>query len=115
SDISAAAAFVYVRQRMRSGGALASNNRVTRLASVCVFPAPALAETHAECFGSAAARTGSCALIPPRPIRWPTIRGPAPDDRNRPKIPAGTASRAADKVALHCRIAPRARSAILLP
>ena len=53
-DISAAAAFVYVSARMRSGGVPPSSRRSTRMVSTCVLPVPALALTQAEA-GSAIA------------------------------------------------------------
>src|SRR5262245_24297204 len=52
--ISAAAARVKVRHRMRAGGAPASIRRTTRATSTWVFPEPALAETKAESAGSEA-------------------------------------------------------------
>src|SRR5262245_7128177 len=52
--ISAAAARVKVRHRMRAGGVPASIRRTTRATSTWVFPDPALAETKAESAGSEA-------------------------------------------------------------
>ena len=50
--ISAAAALVKVKHKMRSGGTPASNKRNTRSVKIFVFPAPADASTHAENLGS---------------------------------------------------------------
>src|SRR5262245_34248712 len=54
SAISAAAARVKVRQRMRAGGVPPSMRRTTRATSTWVFPDPALAATKAESAGSEA-------------------------------------------------------------
>ena len=54
--ISAAAALVKVRHRMRDGGAPSSRRRITRSVRTRVLPAPALADTQAEARGSAARR-----------------------------------------------------------
>ena len=54
--ISAAAALVKVRQRMRSGGVSASRRLSTRLVSTVVLPVPAEAATQTEAAGSAARR-----------------------------------------------------------
>ncbi len=52
--ISAAAALVKVRQRMRCAGVPASNRREMRSTSTRVLPVPALADTQTEPLGSAA-------------------------------------------------------------
>ncbi len=70
--ISAAAALVKVRQRMRSGLTPSSSNRVTRSVSTLVLPVPALASTQAEwpgvvarrCASLANARGSNAAVIP---------------------------------------------------
>ena len=58
--ISAAAALVYVRHRMRSGGTWANNSRATRSVNTRVLPEPAFAESHVETFGRAAF---TCAIV----------------------------------------------------
>src|SRR5438445_11637690 len=79
---------------------------MTRCASTCVLPEPALAETQAEVCGSearawlAAVSEGMGYLtLPPRPRlrRRPTIRERGRDDRSRhrPRL-RGTAARATD-------------------
>ena len=52
--ISAAAALVKVRQRIRSGRVPVSRRRVILSIKTRVLPVPALAETHTDCRGSAA-------------------------------------------------------------
>ena len=52
--ISAAAALVKVRQRIRSGRVPVSRRRVILSIKTRVLPVPALAETHTDCPGSAA-------------------------------------------------------------
>ena len=56
SFISAAAALVKVRQRIRCGGVPASIRLSTRSVSTLVLPVPADAATHTEAPGSAAPR-----------------------------------------------------------
>jgi hypothetical protein len=53
-DISAAAALVKVRHKIREGSTPASNRRMTLRVSTKVLPDPAFAETHADVAGSVA-------------------------------------------------------------
>ena len=63
--ISAAAAFVNVRQRIRSGDVPSSIKRMTRWVRTCVFPVPALAATQTEAPGAVAVVCASfgCVII----------------------------------------------------
>ena len=61
--ISAAAALVKVRQRIRSGFTPARSSRVTRSVSTLVLPVPALASTQADCAGDVALRCSAVAML----------------------------------------------------
>ena len=96
SAISAAAARVNVRQRMRSGAVPPSNRRSTRSVSTLVLPVPAEAPTQTEAAGSdalcwAAVIPGVCAAI--RALRRaPTTPCAGPGGRSRSRqapAPAG--------------------------
>ena len=81
STISAAAALVNVRHRMPSGSAPESSSRSTRSVSTRVLPVPALAVTHTERPGSAAAFCAGVGPLIPRP-QHPAIPRRGPDGRS---------------------------------
>ena len=84
--ISAAAALVKVRHRIRPGGTPASNNLSNLSVSSLVLPEPAEASTQAEAAGSAAKVCASSARwrasLTLHPHRQMPIHPPAPNDHN---------------------------------
>ncbi len=98
-DISDAAAFVYVRQRIFCGATPDNRSRNTRIFRTCVLPVPAFALTHTDAAGSEACNcTRPCASVrrqtstrrafmsrspPSCRLRWTTTPQPAPDGQTR--------------------------------
>ena len=84
--IFAAAALVKVMQRIFSGSTPASSRLITRCASTCVLPDPALAATHAETAGS---DTAACTRRTSEGMTFGDLMGSRsrPRDRRSPTIP----------------------------